>query len=191
MLTAIGDLGESDENVENLCWATAGGDGAVEDDESAHDSILGKLVGSDDESEKQKKKEGESQEPLALLVVHATMHMLFLPQFTCDFVEERQNDDESIGSIGSGNTEKHNKKGSNDSSDMDSEYKKLEASNKKDDYAAKSEIGLGAVKVVENGVLLQPKPASIVWASGCGVKKKEVRENLLMKLPCLKLYVIN
>ena len=36
-----------------------------------------------------KRKDAEDdQEPLALLVVHAAMHMLFLPQFTCDFYED-------------------------------------------------------------------------------------------------------
>ncbi|EEC42643.1 predicted protein [Phaeodactylum tricornutum CCAP 1055/1] len=30
----------------------------------------------------------DEQEPLALLVVHAAMHMLFLPQFTCDYYED-------------------------------------------------------------------------------------------------------
>ncbi|GMH90518.1 hypothetical protein TrST_g8996 [Triparma strigata] len=37
--------------------------------------------------------EGEAQ-PLALLVVHAAMHMLFLPQFTADYYDEEDYDDE-------------------------------------------------------------------------------------------------
>jgi len=167
-----GDLGEADENVENLCWATAGGDGEIESDQ---DSVLGKLIGSDDDqSEKRKKEkggEGDGQEPLALLVMHATLHMLFLPQFTCDFVEEQRNDDESIGS---GHTEGYNKKAV--SIDDNEEDTKLQASFKKEDYAMRAEVGLGPVTVVENGVVLLPRPVSIVWASGCGVKSNQRTE---------------
>jgi len=48
------------ERVEELCW----GEGEP-----------------DDEGD-------EYREPIGLLVVHAAMHMLFLPQFTCDYFEE-------------------------------------------------------------------------------------------------------
>lgn len=60
-------------------------DDEVSDDESSEDVTYetkstfggGIINGVDDDSE-----------PLALLVVHAAMHMLFLPQFTCEFYEE-------------------------------------------------------------------------------------------------------
>ena len=58
---SLGDLGDTDENVEKLCWGTET-----------------ELIANDD------------QEPLAVLVVHAAMHMLFLPQFTCDYYEESE-----------------------------------------------------------------------------------------------------
>ena len=42
--------------------------------------------------------EEEMQEPLALLVVHAVMHMMFLSQFTCDFYEEETSPSELYAS---------------------------------------------------------------------------------------------
>jgi len=170
-----GDLGESDENVENLCWSTAGG-GLGDDDQSEKDSILGKLIGSDDDlSAHRETKEEDGQEPLALLVVHAAMHMLFLPQFTCDFFEEQPKDGASQSS--SRSDEKIRAPSSPDD-DEDLTEEELEMRNReeafqnKENKAMKADAGLGSTRVVENGILLLPRPASIVWASGCGMRKK-------------------
>jgi hypothetical protein len=86
----------------------------------------------------------DEQEPLALLVVHAAMHMLFLPQFTCDFYE-----DASL----------------KDKAPRKNQQQLLET---KDDRELKAEAGLKE-KRIDWGVTLDPTPASIVWAPGVGV----------------------
>lgn len=55
--------------IEDLCW----GEGDIAMDQPGDDGY---------------------REPIGLLVVHATMHMLFLPQFTCDYFEEPDDNDE-------------------------------------------------------------------------------------------------
>lgn len=147
----LGDLGDPDENVEQLCWGTGG----------LGDEKIGLMVGAGGEAggaggiqappsivqaKQNAKSENDDQEPLALLVVHAAMHMLFLPQFTCDFYE-----DASLN--------KTNKKRSGDPS--------------KDDRELVAEAGLKD-KVVEWGVSLDPTPSSIVWAPGAGVTAAEM-----------------
>ena len=104
---------------------------------------------SSDEYGRSKELEDE-QEPLALLVVHAAMHMLFLPQFTCDFYENKAD---------SGNNPAANFRRSDTKADRE-----LRASVQ----------GLAQPKTVEAGVSLVPRPSSIVWASGSGVKPEHL-----------------
>lgn len=111
-----GDLGDADEQVELLCWGT---DKSID-------------FGTNE------------QEPLALLVVHAAMHMSFLPQFTCDFYEDT--------------TVKVSK--TYEKSDLDLELRTI--------------AGLGEEKQVDTGVPLQPSPLSIVWSAGAGVSPSDL-----------------
>lgn len=90
----------------------------------------------------------DDQEPLALLVVHAAMHMLFLPQFTCDYYEDA----------------------SLQGSHTNIRAKRPET---KEDQDLKAEAGL-KVKRVEWGVSIIPTPTSIVWAPGSGVTAAEM-----------------
>jgi hypothetical protein len=132
-------LGDADENVEQLCWGTSGvvpGDekiglmvGEGNRESASHPSAAGNRGADDD------------QEPLALLVVHAAMHMLFLPQFTCDFYEDKKD----------GNTF----------------YRR---SDTREDKELRAEAGLN-VKTVDTGVTLVPRPVSILWAAGTGVQE--------------------
>mmetsp|Transcript_17460 Transcript_17460/g.25220 ORF Transcript_17460/g.25220 Transcript_17460/m.25220 type:complete len:781 (-) Transcript_17460:88-2430(-) len=129
-----GDLGDPDENVEHLCWGTGAG--------QPGDEKIGLVVGDDTSTiPTEGPQPEEEQEPLALLVVHAAMHMLFLPQFTCDYFEEKESK-KRIKSY-------------------------LTAT--KEDKAMRAEAGLGNTRQVEAGVILLPKPASVVWAAGAGV----------------------
>jgi hypothetical protein len=80
-----------------------------------------------------------------LLVVHAAMHMLFLPQFTCNFYENKQDPSAAGSSFFARRSET------------------------KEDKELRSEAGLRA-KTVEAGVSLAPWPSSIVWAPGTGVQ---------------------
>lgn len=179
-----GDLGQADSNVENLCWGTgsAGGNTNVE---ATPDSLVGKVIGGEDEfGLDNNEDDAQGQEPLALLVLHATMHMLFLPQFTCEFVEEneKQNDEDSVAS---GSTA-----GPTNQDEEEEELSPEEiAAQAKEDEALKSEIGLGKVKVVESGVLLKPNPVAIVWAPGLGVKTSQVRPSILVKYRCCDLRI--
>ena len=150
ILYFAGDLGDADENVEQLCWGTAA---TMPGDEKS-----GLMVGGgggrggatgDDQSSiptHQSNKMDEEQEPLALLVIHAAMHMLFLPQFTCDFYENN---------------------GEN------APEKKERAPQTKEDRDLKSDAGLRA-KTVDSGISLVPRPASIVWAAGTGVHASQL-----------------
>lgn len=90
----------------------------------------------------------DDQEPLALLVVHAAMHMLFLPQFTCDFYEDSSIQKPAKSML------------------------KNKVTNK-DDRELKLEAGLRE-KQVEWGVSLEASPTSIIWAPGAGVTAQEM-----------------
>ena len=96
----------------------------------------------------------DDNEPLALLVVHAAMHMLFLPQFTCEFYEE----DAAEMS--------YDPNGSD--SDDDDEEKDDEESMRALDREGLAEAGLGRPRRVNKGIRLAPRPAGIVWAPGVG-----------------------
>jgi hypothetical protein len=135
-------LGDADENIEQLCWGTNVGPG---------DEKIGLMVGGHADRSvtsslpNQGTNQNDDQEPLALLVIHAAMHMLFLPQFTCEFHESKESG--ASGFV----------RGSEDKEDMD----------------VRAEAGLHP-KTVENGVSLVPRPASIVWAAGAGINKNQV-----------------
>lgn len=105
--------------------------------DTAASSLAGKL--------QNKNNPEDDQEPLALLVVHAAMHMLFLPQFTCDFYE-----DSSI-----------------------KKAVKPQPKETKEDRELKQEAGLRE-KQVEWGVPLDATPTSIIWAAGAGVTAAEM-----------------
>mmetsp|Transcript_24944 Transcript_24944/g.36879 ORF Transcript_24944/g.36879 Transcript_24944/m.36879 type:complete len:782 (-) Transcript_24944:138-2483(-) len=135
-----GDLGDPDENVDHLCWGT-GGAGMLGDER------IGLVVG-EERGKAATKSNGqgdEEQEPLALLVVHAAMHMLFLPQFTCDFYDEN---------------------------DVNKKVKK--AALTKMDKEMRAEAGLAVENVVDGGVVLEPRPTTIVWAPGAGISPHEM-----------------
>jgi hypothetical protein len=132
-----GDLGDPDENVEHLCWGT--GATAMPGDEK-----IGLVVGGTNSSVAVDKQD-QDQEPLALLVVHAAMHMLFLPQFTCDYYDE---------------------------SDDSKKTKKPPLT--KLDKEMRVEAGLSVGKTVDTGVSLMPRPASVVWAPGTGVSPNQM-----------------
>jgi len=173
-----GDLADSDVDVENLCWGTGGIGATLSEDEDARDTLVGRLIGGDEDIQTRLTgADDEGQEPLALLVVHAAMHMLFLPQFTCEFYEEGEDEVASRDSFDSGSS-----KGSRESvkepveDDLDSQEKRSQEIQAKEDHAMKSEIGLAKARIVENGVSLVPKPASIVWAEGCGVPKSKLND---------------
>jgi len=152
-----GDLGESCEQVEQLCWGTNIDD--LNDDEKiglmigtnkSSDSATGKNINGNDRSTR--KNLDDEQEPLALLVVHAAMHMLFLPQFTCDFYENKA-----------------------DTNAGDSALNFRRSDTKEDRELRSSVHGLQQTKTVEAGVSLVPRPSSIVWASGSGIKPEHIK----------------
>lgn len=141
-------MGDADANVEQLCWGTSA-------QVFAGDEKIGLMVGkstasgTDGEASEMPSAMGgmdDDQEPLALLVVHAAMHMLFLPQFTCDFFENKD-----------------------DNSGTTTLFVRSET---KEDLQIRAEAGLNT-KVVEAGVSLVPRPTSIVWTSGMGIEKKQ------------------
>ena len=154
-----GDLGENDVNVELLCWGDQGekkrrkkGKDAKSDEE-----------GSDEEED------GEQQEPLALLVVHAAMHMMFLPQFTCDFYEEETCPSELYASSSESESD------SETSDDESNEERKNDANHIKErtrearaDKETQLEAGLGKVIRIKKGISIHPRPAAVVWAPGVG-----------------------
>ena len=108
----------------------------------------------------------ENQEPLALLVVHAAMHMLFLPQFTCDFYEEQEQSDRGEKHVDSKNLLM--------AEDHEATMRQLEIQ-AKEDREMKAEAGLLHSTQAESGVMLVCRPTSIVWAAGCGIRNDEVR----------------
>jgi len=106
----------------------------------------------------------DDSEPLALLVVHAAMHMLFLPQFTCEFYDE-----DVVGTLYEEDYDQD--------SDDDSVTAKEVNENGEDpirarilDIEGRLEAGLGIRprKIKGGGVHLAPRPAGIVWAPGVG-----------------------
>ncbi|KAL7550976.1 hypothetical protein ACHAWF_014186 [Thalassiosira exigua] len=110
----------------------------------------------DDEEE-----EEEDNEPLALLVVHAAMHMLFLPQFTCEFYEEdgdARDDDAGLGS-------------DDEDEDLISRPGEDPEETRRLDRDGRAEAGLGRPRRIARGVRLAPRPAGIVWAPGVGFTK--------------------
>lgn len=175
-----GDLGDSDENVEHLCWGTGKKNNTsptseiLSDDESATksyegESAVGSTIASSTLSrestyEEDEDEEEDEQEPLALLVVHAAMHMLFLPQFTCDFYEDND---------GSGELDNENGLSSSEIA----KKRRQEEKEEREDREMRAEAGLSVTKLVENGVLIAPKPIGIIWAPGCGVTPLQVRNH--------------
>lgn len=180
-----GDLGDNDPNVEALCWGNEVGGGSRtkggknydldEDDESDEDEVEGtkrhsKKRDSSNAEEEDDDGEDGNQEPLALLVVHAAMHMLFLPQFTCDFYEEDGAADDPYGSSSS---ESDSESSTEDESDAYSDDDDEEAAAQKQrmakaDRETQLEAGLGKPRCIRKGVRLTPRPAAIVWAPGVG-----------------------
>ena len=148
-LNFTGDLGDADEQVEQLCWGTNSDD--YDDDEK-----IGLMIGTGKDSgmagmDRRRKDMEDEQEPLALLVVHAAMHMLFLPQFTCDFYENKVDTDGGNPALN------------------------FRRSDTKEDRDLRSSVeGLGEPTMVEAGVSLVPRPSSIVWASGAGAKPEHL-----------------
>lgn len=195
-----GDLGDADENVEQLCWGTGGlgdekiglmvtagnGNGTVRGDGASSNhagaggahSLDGGSLGASQAppsvaAAQAKRKDDDDQEPLALLVVHAAMHMLFLPQFTCDFYE-----DASIAPSAGGTAGVNGEGGAAGAANAHHHRKQPKNHNKtaketKDDRELKAEAGLREKKV-DWGVPLEPTPASIVWAPGVGVTATEM-----------------
>lgn len=167
-----GDLGARDMNVESLCWGTGDGDEA-----GYRDNMVGKIIGGEDKYNLEKESgddDEDAPEPLALLAIHAAMHMLFLPQFTCDFYEEDEEDGgDSVSSRES--TEQRKKAGFLEKRAMKME-KEAEAKALKEDEEMKREVGLPNANYIAEGIILRPKPACIVWAAGCGIKNKKVRK---------------
>ena len=109
----------------------------------------------------------DDSEPLALLVVHAAMHMLFLPQFTCEFYEEERNSYYNSNNKKSDNV--HNPSGSyDDDDDSDDDEEDELGDDERRDKDALAEAGLAKPHKVRRGVGLLPRPAGIVWAPGVG-----------------------
>ena len=185
--------------MEDLCWAT----GETEESES----MLGKVVGGESFSA-ESEDESDDQEPLALLVIHATMHMLFLPQFTCEFFEQNNEADfdaESHGeklnssvvikpsasktmsklkptSILRSNQKTSQKAATGDLKDLEKKLEEAMILNEEETNAfMQKEAGLRKTNYVEEGILLLPRPTSIVWAGGIGVKPNKVRLIVISK----------
>ena len=158
-----------------MCWGvgSAGGDGLNSPDKGALTGLVigGSASGADGESMPPAAAaagddiDDDSQEPLALLVVHAAMHMLFLPQFTCDFYEE----DGHTGPSDAAGTASGAAAGQKAIVLTEAEKKKQE----KNDRDAKADAGL-ITKVADSGVSLKPAPLSIIWAAGAGVSPNEL-----------------
>ena len=145
------------------------------------------------------KDEDDEQEPLALLVIHAAMHMLFLPQFTCEFFEENNDADldadfhddsmssssENMSPRGARNKSESapGRRGSEDEdedlTDEQREAKELERQDEEEqDFFMMKEAGLKETRYVDSGILLLPRPTTTVWAGGIGVKPNKVSRSL-------------
>jgi len=215
LIAEKGDLGSCDPNIEALCWGTG---------TSSHiDPIVGRVVGGDQEpsattglvarpsdviiqpsiskDEESIPPDDEAQEPLALLVVHAAFHMLFLPQFTCDFHEEEKSGGGNstttpavtkttrrIDASDSHSPEQENFNPAKLTPDQVVDKKREEEKQLKKDRVLKIEAGLGEVKYVDNGISIVPKPANIIWAQGCGVAPSRVSS---VSFYCLDLFTIS
>eukprot|EP00569_Conticribra_weissflogii_P012647 CAMPEP_0171376594 /NCGR_PEP_ID=MMETSP0879-20121228/19043_1 /TAXON_ID=67004 /ORGANISM="Thalassiosira weissflogii, Strain CCMP1336" /LENGTH=892 /DNA_ID=CAMNT_0011886475 /DNA_START=25 /DNA_END=2703 /DNA_ORIENTATION=+ len=173
-----GDLGDNDPNVEALCWGSGAADGTKgrgkgrkrgdsrdEDDDTKDETEEEEEDDVDDEIE-----EDDNQEPLALLVVHAAMHMLFLPQFTCDFYEEDGPPDDALDPYASSSSESDSDNEDLDDGNDETHDKEAERRRRmeRDDREIQIEAGLGKPRRVRKGVRLTPRPAGIVWAPGVG-----------------------
>lgn len=173
-----GDLGQSDINVEHLCW------GVGNSDEGFRDNILGRVVGGSEDYSRDGDELEDGQEPLALLVVHAAMHMLFLPQFTCEFFEENNDadlDDESRDlSLTDSQSVGSRRKTTSKEEDITEEEKEAQRlrqiEEEEGDIFMRKEAGLKETRYAESGVMLLPRPTTIVWAGGIGLKPNKVRE---------------
>ena len=153
-----GDLGENDPNVEALCWATSEGNGGKK--------RKGGKDGQDEDEDDDD--DDDNQEPLSLLVVHAAMHMLFLPQFTCDFYEEDGKDND-INPYASSSDSDSDDEDLDDDYDGGSDKEAVEQRRMaKADRETQIEAGLGKPRRIRKGVRLTPSPAGIVWAPGVG-----------------------
>mmetsp|Transcript_7122 Transcript_7122/g.14897 ORF Transcript_7122/g.14897 Transcript_7122/m.14897 type:complete len:865 (+) Transcript_7122:177-2771(+) len=178
-----GDLGDSDANVEHLCWGIGSsppgeGPGSPGGGDDALTGLVigGSASGADGESSMPRGEDDEddSQEPLALLVVHAAMHMLFLPQFTCDFYEDDGKADAPPGTVslspsGGAGGSPTGAGGQTSVVLTEAELKKQE----KEDREAKADAGL-VTKIADSGVSLVPTPTSIIWAAGAGVSPNQL-----------------
>ena len=178
-------MGLDDENIEQLCWGYPNGKLDDDDDESSssistnsgnsnshisdkesflQNSTLGSdTAGSKSDTAEKEVDDDDEQEPLAFLVVHATMHMLFLPQFTCDFYEDVEDNVDL-------------------ESDEEDDGKSEEERQSKEDGEMRSAPGAGKVKFIKKGISLVPRPASIIWAAGCGVSSSQVRRIFFDKI---------
>lgn len=157
-----GDLGENDPNVELLCWGDQGEKKRAGKKKKKKDGKTDEDVSEDEDDDE------EQQEPLALLVVHAAMHMMFLPQFTCDFYEEETSPCELYAS--SSDSESDSEESDEESkeerkNDNQTEEKRREA---RADRETQLEAGLGKVLRIKKGISIHPRPAAVVWAPGVG-----------------------
>ncbi|KAL7497097.1 hypothetical protein ACHAWT_007457 [Skeletonema menzelii] len=153
-----GDLGDTDPNVEALCWSDHYADGAA-----AAGSKKNRRSDDNDDDEEEDDDEDDNQEPLALLVVHAAMHMLFLPQFTCEFYEEEDENDSDDDDDDESDASFDDEDGAEDE-DVIMDKKRVA----KADQESHAEAGLGKPRRIRKGVRLTPHPAGIVWAPGVG-----------------------
>ena len=130
-----------------MCWGFTGAE-SVDDTQSNRSSASGNrrsTAFAQAQSRKGLEEEQGFQEPLALLIVHAAMHMLFLPQFTCDYYEEQAAD-------------------ATVNPDPVSQ----------EDRELRAEAGLSQSKMVKAGIPISPRPLSIIWAPGCGVRADDL-----------------
>jgi len=185
-----GDLGKTDENIAYLCWGT-------NDNDAKHigDNIVGRVISAgsgENLKEKDEDTDGgdnddgddDGQEPLALLVIHAAMHMLFLPQFTCEFEEDNDDldvQDDSVSAASSitestRGTDYKNKTKEENFTHEERNARKLDQNGEEDeeDFFIKKETGLKPTRYVDSGISLLPRPATIVWAGGIGLKPNKV-----------------
>ncbi|KAL9179792.1 hypothetical protein ACHAXT_007762 [Thalassiosira profunda] len=126
------------------------------DSDSDESDTLASDMGSpakDPEEDGRGTEDDDDNEPLALLVVHAAMHMLFLPQFTCEFYEEDGTGRDYL---------------LDDSDSEDDEVALAEEESRQLDREGQAEAGLGRPQRIKKGVRLAPRPAGIVWAPGVG-----------------------
>jgi hypothetical protein len=134
---------------------------AVEDDYEEEEED-GTTTTDDDDYDDGAREDDEDNEPLALLVVHAAMHMLFLPQFTCEFYDEDATEKR--------NSRPSNGGGSDSDDEYDDEYDDVydEEGRRALDREGLAEAGLGRPRRVNGGIRLVPRPVGIVWAPGVG-----------------------